>query len=208
MNPDNVPAPRILLVDNYDSFTYNVANLFGCVGAAVTVLRNDDAALNAAAVAAHDGVCIGPGPGRPAGAGKSLAIIAAAVQAARPLLGICLGFQAIGEFFGGTVVHAPQLVHGKVSPIAHDGTGVFAGLHSPLRATRYHSLCVAAATFPSALRANATSDDGVVQGALHRSLPIHAVQFHPDSVLTPDGPALVANFLAVALAERPHEKAT
>jgi anthranilate synthase/aminodeoxychorismate synthase-like glutamine amidotransferase len=193
-------GPRILLVDNYDSFTYNLAHLFGSQGAQVEVLRNDDPALNAEAVAGAAGVCIGPGPGRPREAGKTLAAIAWAIAAQRPLLGVCLGQQAIGEYFGGVVEHAPRLMHGKTSSIEHDGTGVFAGLPSPFVATRYHSLCIAHAPFPAELRACASSGDAVIQGIVHRCRPIFGVQFHPESVLTPEGGRIFANFLAVAVA--------
>jgi anthranilate synthase/aminodeoxychorismate synthase-like glutamine amidotransferase len=190
---------RILLVDNYDSFTYNLAHLFGSLGAEVDVLRNDDPRLDAAAVAAHDGSCIGPGPGRPADAGKTLGVIRWSIESRRPVLGVCLGLQAIGEFFGGVVDHAPRLMHGKTSQIEHDATGVFAGVPSPFAATRYHSLCVSHAQFPAELRANATSEDAVIQGIAHRALPIHGVQFHPESVLTPEGHRIFANFLALAI---------
>ena len=186
----------ILLVDNYDSFTYNLAHLFGSLGAAVDVVRNDDARLDAALVAASDGVCIGPGPGRPSDAGKTMATIGWAIASQTPLLGVCLGQQAIGEYFGGEVVHAPALMHGKTSPIEHDGTGLFAGLPSPFEATRYHSLCLAHAPFPAELRANATSDDAVIQGVQHRTLAIWGVQFHPESVLTPLGGRIFQNFLS------------
>jgi anthranilate synthase/aminodeoxychorismate synthase-like glutamine amidotransferase len=188
---------RVLLVDNYDSFTHNLAHLFGTLGADVDVVRNDVDELDAAAVAAHDVVCIGPGPGRPKDAGKSLAVIGWAIDLEKPLLGVCLGQQALGEYFGGVVEHAPQLMHGKTSAIEHDGSGVFRGLPSPFRATRYHSLCVAHSPFPEALRANAASEDGVIQGVAHRTRPLHGVQFHPESVLTPDGGRIFANFLAL-----------
>ena len=191
-------APRVLLIDNYDSFTYNLAHLFGSLGASVDVVRNDDERLDEAAVSAADAVCIGPGPGRPADAGKTMRGIAWAIEAGRPLLGVCLGQQAIGEFFGGVVEHAPRLMHGKTSPIEHDGSGVFAGLPSPFDATRYHSLCIAHAPFPAELRAIAASDDGVIQGVRHRTLPIHGVQFHPESVLTLEGGRIFANFLELA----------
>jgi len=190
-------AVRVLLVDNYDSFTHNLAHLFGMLGASVEVVRNDAPGLEAEAVAACDAICIGPGPGRPGEAGKSLAAIGWALELERPLLGVCLGQQAIGEYFGGLVEHAPQLMHGKTSAITHDGSGVFAGVPSPFAATRYHSLCVAHAPFPSELRANAASDDGVIQGLAHRHVPIHGVQFHPESVLTPEGARIFANFLAL-----------
>jgi anthranilate synthase/aminodeoxychorismate synthase-like glutamine amidotransferase len=196
------PGVELLLVDNYDSFTYNLAHLFGALGARVAVVRNDDPRLDAAAVAGADAVCIGPGPGRPAGAGKTMETIGWAIAANRPLLGVCLGQQAIGEYFGGTVDHAPHLMHGKTSSIEHDGSGVFAGVPSPFAATRYHSLCVAHAPFPAALRANATSEDAVIQGVQHRTLPIHGVQFHPESVLTTEGHRIFANFLAIAEATR------
>jgi anthranilate synthase/aminodeoxychorismate synthase-like glutamine amidotransferase len=191
-------APRVLLVDNYDSFTYNLAHLFGSLGAAVDVVRNDDPRLDAHTVAEADAVCIGPGPGRPADAGKTMLAIGWAIAAHRPVLGVCLGQQAIGEYFGGVVEHAPRLMHGKTSRIEHDGSGVFAGVPSPFDATRYHSLCLAHAPFPAELRANATSDDAVIQGVSHRSLPIHGVQFHPESVLTPEGGRIFGNFLALA----------
>ncbi len=191
-------SPRLLLVDNYDSFTYNLAHLFGSLGATVDVVRNDDARLDAASVAAADAICIGPGPGRPAAAGKTMQAIGWAIDARRPLLGVCLGQQAIGEYFGGVVEHAPQLMHGKTSRIEHDGSGAFAGVPSPFDATRYHSLCIAHAPFPPELRAIATSDDAVIQGIAHRTLAIHGVQFHPESVLTLEGARIFGNFLALA----------
>jgi anthranilate synthase/aminodeoxychorismate synthase-like glutamine amidotransferase len=189
---------RLLLVDNYDSFTYNLAHLFGELGADVSVLRNDDAGLDRKAVADADAVCIGPGPGRPREAGKTLDVIAWSLAEKRPLFGVCLGLQAIGEHFGGVVTHAPALMHGKTSAIAHDASGVFAGVPSPFEATRYHSLCVAGSPFPAELRANATSEDGVIQGLAHRTLPVYGVQFHPESILTPQGPRLFANFLELS----------
>ena len=189
---------RVLLIDNYDSFTYNLAHLFGGLGAEVRVLRNDDPALDAAAVAESDAVCIGPGPGRPRDAGKSFEAIGWSIAAQRPLLGVCLGHQAIGEYFGGVVTHAPALMHGKTSNISHDASGLFAGVPSPFDATRYHSLCVAHAPFPAKLRANAASDDGVIQAVVHRDLPIYGVQFHPESILTHEGPRLFANFLELS----------
>jgi anthranilate synthase component 2 len=192
----------ILLVDNYDSFTYNLAHLFGSLGAAVEVVRNDDPHLDAAAVAAADGICIGPGPGRPIDAGKTMETIGWAIEARRPLLGVCLGQQAIGEFFGGKVDYAPHLMHGKTSSIEHDGSGLFTDVPSPFPATRYHSLCVAHAPFPAALRANAASEDAVIQGLQHRTLPVFGVQFHPESVLTTEGHRIFANFLAIVEAAR------
>jgi len=185
---------KLLLVDNYDSFTWNLAHLFGSVeGVEVDVIRNDDPRLDDGVTARYDGVVLGPGPGRPADAGRTLAIVREAARERRPLFGVCLGLQAIGEAFGGRVVHAPSQMHGKTSQITHDGRGVFAGLPSPFTATRYHSLVVSHDGFPAELRANAASDDGVIQGLAHRELPISGVQFHPESVLTPDGGALAAN---------------
>ncbi len=189
---------RLLLVDNYDSFTYNLAHLFGTVGADVDVIRNDDPCLESGVTARYEAIAIGPGPGRPIDAGRTMAIVREAAERARPLLGVCLGHQAIGESFGGEVVHAPALMHGKTSPITHDGSGIFAGLPSPFDATRYHSLCVAHHPFPAELRATAASDDGVIQGLAHRKLPIWGVQFHPESILTPAGEAIFRNFLALA----------
>jgi anthranilate synthase/aminodeoxychorismate synthase-like glutamine amidotransferase len=193
---------RVLLIDNYDSFTYNVAHLFGEIGVEVRVMRNDDPALSPADVDASDLLVIGPGPGRPADAGKSPELIAHAVERAHPIFGICLGQQALGEYFGGEVIHAPALMHGKTSEITHNGTGIFTGIPSPFTATRYHSLCVSHDPFPSDLLATAVSDDGVIQGVAHRTLPIHAVQFHPESILTPSGRVIFENILKIALDRR------
>jgi anthranilate synthase component 2 len=185
---------RLLLVDNYDSFTWNLAHLFGALdGVEVDVLRNDDARLGDGVTQRYDGVVVGPGPGRPAEAGRTMAIVHEAVRVRRPLFGVCLGLQAIGEAFGGRVVHAPSQMHGKTSQITHDGRGVFAALPSPFTATRYHSLVVGHDGFPAVLRANAASDDGVIQGVAHRELPIAGVQFHPESVLTIGGRVLAEN---------------
>lgn len=187
--------PRLLLVDNYDSFTYILAHLFGSAGAAVDVIRNDDARIAASVPPLYDGIVIGPGPGRPAAAGRSAGIVRESAATRRPLFGVCLGLQAIGEVFGGDVIHAPALMHGKTSTITHDGSGVFAGLPEGFAATRYHSLCVSHENFPADLHANAVSDDGVIAGLQHRELPIYGVQFHPESILTAHGPAMAANFL-------------
>jgi anthranilate synthase/aminodeoxychorismate synthase-like glutamine amidotransferase len=185
---------KILLVDNYDSFTWNLAHLFGGVeGVDVDVVRNDDSRLSDGVTARYDGVIVGPGPGRPAEAGRTMAVVREAARERRPLFGVCLGLQAIGEAFGGRVVHAPRQMHGKTSEITHDGRGAFAGLPSPFTATRYHSLCVDHDGFPAVLRANAASDDGVIQGVAHRELPISGVQFHPESVLTPQGRLMAEN---------------
>ena len=184
----------ILLVDNYDSFTWNLAHLFGAIdGVDVDVVRNDDARLDDGVTRRYDGIVVGPGPGRPAEAGRTMAIVREAAAQRRPLFGVCLGLQAIGEAFGGRVVHAPRQMHGKVSEITHDGHGAFAGVPSPFHATRYHSLCVDHDGFPAELRANAASEDGVIQGLVHRDLPIWGVQFHPESVLTIEGRAIAEN---------------
>jgi anthranilate synthase/aminodeoxychorismate synthase-like glutamine amidotransferase len=193
----NSSKARILLVDNYDSFTYNLAHLFGSLGAQVDVVRNDDERLEPNMLAERGGLCIGPGPGRPDAAGKSLAAIGWALDMRRPVLGVCLGHQAIGEYYGGKVVHAPALMHGKTSQIEHDATGVFSRLPSPFRATRYHSLCLDPGTLPAQLRVTASSEDNVVQGVAHRDLEVHGVQFHPESVLTTEGHWIFRNFLDI-----------
>jgi anthranilate synthase/aminodeoxychorismate synthase-like glutamine amidotransferase len=189
---------RVLLVDSYDSFTHILAHLFGSVGADVEVIRNDDPRLVDGITAEYDATVLGPGPGRPGEAGRMLAIIREAAATGHPLFGVCLGLQGIGMAFGGEVVHAPRLMHGKVSEITHDGAGVFAGVPSPFAATRYHSLCVGHERFPAELAAVAASDEGVIQGVRHRTLPIHGVQFHPESILTATGPAIAENFLRTA----------
>jgi len=193
---------RVLLVDNYDSFTYNVLHLFAQLGACVDVLRNDAPGLSARTVLDYDGIIVGPGPGRPADAGRTMRVIDETVKAEIPLLGICLGEQAIGEYFGGVVTHAPSLMHGKISQITHDASGIFANVPSPFLATRYHSLCVAHDRFPAALRVTASSEDAVIQGLAHRSLPVFGVQFHPESVLTAQGRTIAENFLALAAARK------
>ena len=189
---------RVLLIDNYDSFTYNVAHLFTAAGAEVTVLRNDAPELTRDEAQGYDLVVIGPGPGRPADAGKTPDIITGSVEGARPMFGICLGLQALGEHFGGEVVNAPSLMHGKTSEITHARDGIFAGIASPFIATRYHSLCVSRAGFPEVLRVTATSSDDVIQALEHVALPISAVQFHPESILTVAGRAIFENVLAAA----------
>jgi anthranilate synthase/aminodeoxychorismate synthase-like glutamine amidotransferase len=191
---------KLLLVDNYDSFTYNLAHLFGGAGAEVDVIRNDDPRLVDGVLANYDATVVGPGPGRPEDAGRLYAILREAAATKHPLLGVCLGAQGIGAVFGGDVIHAPQLMHGKTSEITHDGSGPFAGVPSPFTATRYHSLCISHENFPASLRAIAVSEDGVIQGVAHRELPIWGVQFHPESILTPAGEQLARNFLASARA--------
>jgi len=189
---------RVLLVDNYDSFTYNLAHLLGTAGAEVDVMRNDDPSLDERTLTRYAATVFGPGPGRPEDAGMMCALIRSAVRDAHPVLGVCLGAQAIGLVFGGVVDHAPRLMHGKVSQIRHDGSSVFASIPSPFGATRYHSLCVSDVQFPAALRTLATSEDGVIQGVAHRELRIVGVQFHPESVLTEHGELLARNFLETA----------
>jgi anthranilate synthase/aminodeoxychorismate synthase-like glutamine amidotransferase len=191
---------KLLLVDNYDSFTWNLAHLFGSAGAEVEVIRNDDPRLADGVLANYDATVVGPGPGRPEDAGRMYAILREAEATKHPLLGVCLGAQGIGAVFGGEVIHAPHLMHGKTSEITHDGSGVFAGLPSPFTATRYHSLCISHEKFPATLKAVAASEDGVIQGVVHRTLPIWGVQFHPESILTPAGEQLARNFLASARA--------
>ncbi|WP_174285718.1 aminodeoxychorismate/anthranilate synthase component II [Sphingomonas bacterium] len=185
----------ILVIDNYDSFTWNLVHYLMELGAPVEVVRNDAMSAGQALSSGADAFLISPGPGTPTEAGISLDLVAACVDAGRPLLGVCLGHQAIGRYFGGQVVRG-GLMHGKTSPIVHDGTGLFAGLPSPFVATRYHSLIVE--DVPADLIANARTEDGIVMGLRHRTLPIHGVQFHPESVATEHGHAMLANFLAIA----------
>jgi anthranilate synthase component 2 len=182
----------ILVIDNYDSFTFNLVHYLMELGAEVQVERNDAISASAALASGADGLLISPGPCTPNEAGVSLDLVAACADAARPLLGVCLGHQAIGQHFGGAVVRG-GLMHGKTSPVTHDGSGVFEGLPSPFDATRYHSLVVE--DQPLELKVNATSDDGFTMGFRHESLPIHGVQFHPESIATQHGHDLLANFL-------------
>lgn len=185
----------ILVIDNYDSFTFNLVHYLVELGAEVRVERND--ALTAAEALASNATAflLSPGPCTPNEAGISLDLVAACATAQKPLLGVCLGHQSIGQHFGGTVQRG-HLMHGKTSPVAHDGSGLFSGLPSPFTATRYHSLEVV--DIPADLIVNATSDDGAVMGFRHKELPIHGVQFHPESIATEHGHAMLANFLRVA----------
>jgi anthranilate synthase component 2/para-aminobenzoate synthetase component 2 len=185
---------KVLLIDNYDSFTYNLAQIFGELGADVVVKRNDEVALADIQTLRPARICISPGPGRPRDAGISCDVIRD-FGAQIPLLGVCLGHQCIGEVFGGEIVRAPKLMHGKTSAISHKGTGVFENLAKPFEATRYHSLVVRRETLPQSLTITAESDDGEIMGLQHRGLPIHGVQFHPESILTEEGRKLLANFL-------------
>ena len=188
---------RVLVVDNYDSFTWNLVHYLRELGAATEVVRNDEATASEA-VARAEAILISPGPGTPDQAGISLDLVAACAAARRPLLGVCLGHQAIAQAFGGRIVRAPRVMHGKTSVIAHDENGLFAGLPSPFEATRYHSLVAEADSLPACLAVTATADDGTIQGLAHRDLPIHGVQFHPESIASAHGHALLANFLALA----------
>ncbi len=192
----------ILVIDNYDSFTWNLVHYLKELGSAVEVVRNDALSPAEALASGAEAFLISPGPGTPDEAGLSLDLIALCAEERRPLLGVCLGHQAIGQHFGGRVVRARQVMHGKTCPVTHDGSGVFAGLPSPFTATRYHSLVVEADGLPNSLIVNATADDATVQGVRHRDLPIHGVQFHPESVASEHGHALLANFLDIAKA--PH----
>jgi para-aminobenzoate synthetase component 2 len=197
---------RILVVDNYDSFVFNLVQYLGQLGTTATVWRNDDPRLDdrAAVAAEFDGILLSPGPGTPQRAGASMDLVHACAQARTPLLGVCLGHQAIGASFGATVDRAPELLHGKTSLVHHRGGGVLAGLPDPFTATRYHSLTVLEDTIPDELEVTARTDSGIVMAMRHRELPIHGVQFHPESVLTQGGHRMLANWLEVC-GQRPAE---
>ena len=188
---------RLLLIDNYDSFTYNLVQAFLILGAEVEVYRNDAIDLAAAEALAPTHLCISPGPGTPAQAGVSIAMIRA-FAGRIPVLGVCLGHQSITEAFGGRVVRAGRLMHGKTSMIEHDGAGVFAGIANPCEVGRYHSLIAEPASLPAELLVSARTAEGEIMGLRHRHLSIEGVQFHPESVLSPDGPAMLGNFLNFA----------
>jgi anthranilate synthase component II len=187
-------GPRVLVVDNYDSFVYNLVQELGELGADPVVFRNDAIDVEGIRAERPRAVLISPGPGRPEDGGVSLEAIAG-LAGEIPLLGVCLGHQCIGQAYGGEIVAAPRLMHGKTSEIHHDGKGLFAGLPNPFVATRYHSLVVRPDSVPAELEVTATSSDGVVMGLRHRDLAVEGVQFHPESVLTASGPALLGNFL-------------
>ena len=191
---------RILVVDNYDSFVYTLVGYLQQLGAETTVVRNDDVTLAEAIelAAARDGVLVSPGPGAPAEAGVCVELIRWCGQNSKPMLGICLGHQALAEAYGGTVTHAPELMHGKTSLVRHEGTDVFRGLKSPVTATRYHSLAAVADTIPVELEVTARTDSGIIMGLRHVSAPLSGVQFHPESVLTEGGYSMVGNWLSVA----------
>ena len=185
---------RVLLIDNYDSFVYNLVQELGELGAEPAVFRNDAIDMDGIRAAAPDAIVISPGPGRPESAGVSMEVVRT-FAGEIPILGVCLGHQCIGQVYGGRTVSAPTLMHGKTSQIHHNGTGVFAGLPDPFVATRYHSLVIEPGSVPDVLEVTARTSDGVVMGLRHRELAVEGVQFHPESILTPSGPNLLANFL-------------
>jgi len=186
---------KLLVVDNYDSFTYNLVQYLGELGAGVDVVRNDVETVDALLARRPEGLVVSPGPGRPADAGVSIEAVRRFGEAGIPALGVCLGHQAIGEAFGGRIVRARTIMHGKVSRIAHDGRGVFAGLSQPFEATRYHSLVIDPESVPDVLEISARTEDGEIMGGRHRELPVEGIQFHPESILTREGKTLLANFL-------------
>ncbi len=189
----------LLVIDNYDSFTYNLVQFLGELGAEPVVRRNDQVTVAEIAAGGYRGVVISPGPGVPQGAGVSLAVIRE-LGGKLPILGVCLGHQAIGEAFGGRIVRAPQPVHGKASRVKHDGRGIFDGVPAEIEVGRYHSLVIEPATCPQVLEVTATTADGIIMGVRHRSLPIEGVQFHPESVLTGSGMQILSNFVRLCAA--------
>jgi anthranilate synthase/aminodeoxychorismate synthase-like glutamine amidotransferase len=188
---------RVLVIDNYDSFVYNLVQQLGELGADPIVHRNDAIDVAGIRAADPDAILISPGPGRPESAGVSVEAVTE-LAGEIPILGVCLGLQAIGQAYGGEIVSAPTLMHGKTSSVHHRGTGVFTGLPDPFVATRYHSLVVDPGSVPTSLEITATTGDGVIMGLRHSSLAVEGVQFHPESFLTPHGPSLLSNFLASA----------
>jgi anthranilate synthase component II len=184
----------ILMIDNYDSFTYNLVQYLGELGANIRVVRNDGITLDEIAELAPEKIVISPGPCTPNEAGVSVPLIGR-FAGKIPILGVCLGHQAMGQAFGGKVIHAKTLMHGKTSPVAHTGAGVFAGLPTPFRATRYHSLAVERSSLPDCLEVTAWTDDGEIMGMRHKTLPVEGVQFHPESIETEHGHAMLKNFL-------------
>jgi len=198
--------PLILVVDNHDSFTWNLVHYLRQAGAEVRVERSDALTVDEALGSGADGILISPGPGRPEDGGISLALVEACAAARRPLLGVCLGHQAIGQAFGGTIVRAPEVMHGKTSRVDHDGQGVFAGIPAPLTVARYHSLVIREELMPGCLIVTARAEDGTVQGIRHRELPIEGVQFHPESIASEQGHAVLANFVRSAEARTATER--
>ena len=199
-------TPRLLLIDNYDSVTYNLVQAFLVLGAEVHVFRNDAMTVEEALAFAPSHLCISPGPGTPYDAGVSMDMIRA-FAGKLPVLGVCLGHQSMVEVFGGKVVRAGRLMHGKTSVIQHDGRGLFAGLPQPCEVGRYHSLIAAPETLPPELEVSARTAEGEIMGVRHRTLMVEGVQFHPESILTPDGPALLRNFLEFSTGQRARESA-
>ena len=193
-----MPSPRVLVLDSYDSFVYNLVQYLGELGADPLVYRNDALTVEDALELNPDAVLLSPGPGRPEDAGILCALVPALAERGIPVLGVCLGHQGIGHVYGATVVRAPELMHGKTSVIRHRDGGVFAGLPNPLTATRYHSLVIDPATVPECLEVTAQTDDGIIMGVRHRELPVEGVQFHPESILTAAGHDLLKNFLGSA----------
>jgi anthranilate synthase component 2 len=189
---------KLLLIDNYDSFTYNLVQFLGDLGADTTVVRNDAVTARQALEIGAAAIILSPGPCAPDQAGICLELIGLAAEKRIPLLGVCLGHQAIGQVFGGKVVRAPQPMHGKISAVEHDGTGVLTGLPSPFNAARYHSLMVENTSLPAVLRVNARTADGIIMGLAHRELPIHGVQFHPESIASEYGHDILKSFLDLA----------
>ena len=185
---------KLLMLDNYDSFTYNLVQYFGELGAQVETVRNDQVTLDEIEAMDPDRICVSPGPCTPSEAGISVDLIRH-FAGRKPILGVCLGHQAIGAAYGGTIVRAREIMHGKVSPVTHTGTDVFAGLPSPYTVTRYHSLAIERATLPDCLTITAETADGEIMGVAHKTLPVYGVQFHPESILSEHGHALLRNFL-------------
>jgi anthranilate synthase/aminodeoxychorismate synthase-like glutamine amidotransferase len=195
-------GPRVLVIDSYDSFVYNLVQYLGELGADPHVVRNDELSVDEAVALAPDAVLLSPGPGRPEDAGILVEAIPAFAERGVPVLGVCLGHQAIGHVYGAVIERAPRLMHGKTSHVDHDGAGVFAGLPTPLTATRYHSLVIAPEHVPACLEVTARTSDGTVMGVRHRELEVEGVQFHPESILTGAGHDLLRNFLARVPATR------
>jgi anthranilate synthase component 2 len=191
--------PSVILIDNYDSFTFNLAHYLGALGAEVSVWRNDEISVAEVLAANPDAIVLSPGPATPDTAGICLDLVRAA-SASIPMLGVCLGHQAIGQAFGGEVVRAPLPMHGKLSRISHNARGVFRGVNGPFQATRYHSLLVERASAPAELEITAETEDGLIMGLSHRALPVHGVQFHPESIASDHGHLMLQNFLDLARA--------
>jgi anthranilate synthase/aminodeoxychorismate synthase-like glutamine amidotransferase len=199
---------HLLMIDNYDSFTYNLVQYLGELGAEVDVVRNDDVDVDELMARGGDGLVVSPGPGTPDDAGISVEAVSSFGSAKIPVFGVCLGLQSIGVAFGGEVVRAQSIMHGKISTIGHDGRGVFKGLPARFEATRYHSLVLEESTIPDVLEVTARTDDREIMGVRHRSLPIEGVQFHPESIMTDEGKALLGNFVALCRAPRGKDGST